>query len=102
MYTVYKIIVILLLSISFFSCSKEGDGLGCDCRDEWYYYYNDEKIFLDDRSPFRNDWLFVGFETKATNDTVQETNTWILWQNDRLLWFTDLLIHIYLIHEHEM
>ena len=62
-----KLITFLLILVgSFLSCEKkeeEPQKFGCDCADELYYYYFDEKIFLNDR--FLNDWLLVGFESQV-------------------------------------
>ena len=63
-------VIALMVAGGFSSCTKEGEGLECDCKDELYYYNYEEKIFLVDRSNFLNDWLFVGFETQVQNDEI--------------------------------
>lgn len=61
------------------SCAPEYDldysESGCDCKEELYYSYGDEKVFLD--SLFLNDHLLVGFSEQAQGeeilDAVNET-----------------------------
>ena len=42
--------------------------MGCDCKDELFYYVSDEKRFLDDI--FLNDWLLVGFESQVQDTEI--------------------------------
>jgi len=43
-------------------------GIGYDCEGELFYYYRDEKTFLDHR--FLNDWLLVGFYEHAQDAEI--------------------------------
>jgi hypothetical protein len=63
----------MLLTISaMLSCAPdydmEADELGCDCKEELFYSYGDEKIFLD--SLFLNDYLLIGFSNRVESEDV--------------------------------
>ncbi|MDR3365812.1 MAG: hypothetical protein LBO71_02455 [Prevotellaceae bacterium] len=58
--------------LTLLSCEPDYDIVdgeaGCDCREELYYSYGDEKVFLD--SLFLNDYLLVGFENQDRSEKV--------------------------------
>ncbi|MDR0565723.1 MAG: hypothetical protein LBG47_01590 [Prevotellaceae bacterium] len=62
----------ILFALSLLSCvpdyDAEGDALGCDCREELFYSYGDEKIFLD--SLFLNDYLLIGFGNHVRSEKM--------------------------------
>jgi hypothetical protein len=65
-YSLKLIAFMLILSVGFLSCEKEGEEpqtLDCDCAEELFYYYSGEKLFID--TLLINDWLLVGFESQV-------------------------------------
>ena len=66
------LIIGILLTISVLSCTPdydvEGADLGCDCKEELFYSYGDEKIFLD--SLFLNNYLIIGFDNQVKSEDV--------------------------------
>jgi hypothetical protein len=67
-----KITAVLLIVAGVFACSEksfeEPPILGCDCEDELFYYYMDEKQYID--SLFLNDYLIIGFDRQTQDVDV--------------------------------
>ena len=62
--------IALILTGSVTSCAKEYEELGCDCRDELYYYASNEKVFLLDYYSFNDNGLLVGFEPQVKDTEI--------------------------------
>ncbi|MDR2815049.1 MAG: hypothetical protein LBB79_10425 [Prevotellaceae bacterium] len=66
------LIFVALLTMLTLSCAQgyelDDSELGCDCKEELFYSYGDEKIFLD--SFFLNDYLLVGFSNQVKGEEI--------------------------------
>jgi len=59
----------LLLAVSFVSCTKVPEMMHCDCKGEFYYRNHEgNKIYLN----HLNDWLIIGFERQAKAEEIVE------------------------------
>ena len=61
----------IALALLLFSCGKHIESEAHnECRDELFYYYGGEKIFLTDHFPLRYDCLLVGFKPDVQNAEI--------------------------------
>lgn len=70
-------IITLLWILTLVSCEKDNQPINYnDCPTEHFYYYNDEKYYID--SIIEHDYLLIGFNSKSSisemNDFLDGTN----------------------------